>query len=63
MKQTKLNFKDIKKVLSKAEMKKIMAGSTPCGTCSVMIDGEEVIFDCIISGSGACQCGANQQSC
>lgn len=31
MKQKKLNLKEIKNALSRNEMKKIMAGSGPCG--------------------------------
>lgn len=52
----KLNFADMGKTLSRAEMKQIMAGSGQCGNaCTTTEDCYDVCCTCeISSGSGTC---------
>lgn len=64
-----MSFKNIKDVLSRDEMKEIMAGSGrggtgSCGTCSVAPGqpGQGTMFGCFVSFTG-CTCSGNHRSC
>ena len=59
MKTEKMSFKNIKDVLSRDEMKEIMAGSEGGGSCGLcVIEGVNIWFYCSMSRFG-CYCGVN----